>query len=183
MSIATKTGDGGRDVTHVWPACVQDGCARRRLWVRGRTDGGARIGSGVVDERLHQGTDPRGAKGAHYRHGRAGDDARRFGAIHEGWISAHHLGAWSIASVLSSPRWRRIKNSIPRIGSFPETRPRRPASILPERPAGEPNEKWRLSVEARRTSNPEILRYLNRLSDFCWLLARYAERHPAGERA
>lgn len=33
------------------------------------------------------------------------------------------------------------------------------------------------------TSNPEILRYLNRLSDFCWLLARYAERHPAGERA
>jgi len=26
-------------------------------------------------------------------------------------------------------------------------------------------------------SNPEILRYLNRLSDFCWLLARYAERH------
>jgi cob(I)alamin adenosyltransferase len=24
--------------------------------------------------------------------------------------------------------------------------------------------------------NPEILRYLNRLSDFCWVLARYAER-------
>lgn len=23
--------------------------------------------------------------------------------------------------------------------------------------------------------NPEVLRYLNRLSDFCWLLARYAE--------
>lgn len=25
-------------------------------------------------------------------------------------------------------------------------------------------------------SNPEILRYLNRLSDLCWLLARYVER-------
>ena len=24
--------------------------------------------------------------------------------------------------------------------------------------------------------NPEILRYLNRLSDFCWILARYCER-------
>jgi len=24
--------------------------------------------------------------------------------------------------------------------------------------------------------NPEILRYLNRLSDFCWILARYVER-------
>jgi cob(I)alamin adenosyltransferase len=24
--------------------------------------------------------------------------------------------------------------------------------------------------------NPEILRYLNRLSDFCWILARYAEK-------
>jgi cob(I)alamin adenosyltransferase len=28
--------------------------------------------------------------------------------------------------------------------------------------------------------NPEILRYLNRLSDLCWLLARYAERLPEG---
>jgi cob(I)alamin adenosyltransferase len=26
--------------------------------------------------------------------------------------------------------------------------------------------------------NREILRYLNRLSDVCWLLARYAEQHP-----
>jgi cob(I)alamin adenosyltransferase len=26
------------------------------------------------------------------------------------------------------------------------------------------------------TSNPEILRYLNRLSDLCWLLARFAEK-------
>ena len=26
--------------------------------------------------------------------------------------------------------------------------------------------------------NPEILRYLNRLSDLCWVLARYAEKHP-----
>jgi len=24
--------------------------------------------------------------------------------------------------------------------------------------------------------NPEILRYLNRLSDLCWVLARYAEK-------
>ena len=30
--------------------------------------------------------------------------------------------------------------------------------------------------------NPEILRYLNRLSDLCWILARYAEKHarPSG---
>jgi cob(I)alamin adenosyltransferase len=28
--------------------------------------------------------------------------------------------------------------------------------------------------------NPEILRYLNRLSDLCWLLARYAEHLRAG---
>lgn len=27
-----------------------------------------------------------------------------------------------------------------------------------------------------RNVNPEILRYLNRLSDFCWILARYAEK-------
>ena len=26
--------------------------------------------------------------------------------------------------------------------------------------------------------NPEILRYLNRLSDLCWVLARYAEKPP-----
>jgi cob(I)alamin adenosyltransferase len=25
--------------------------------------------------------------------------------------------------------------------------------------------------------NPEILRYLNRLSDLCWVLARYTEKH------
>jgi cob(I)alamin adenosyltransferase len=25
--------------------------------------------------------------------------------------------------------------------------------------------------------NREILRYLNRLSDLCWVLARYAEKH------
>jgi len=29
-------------------------------------------------------------------------------------------------------------------------------------------------------SNPEVLRYLNRLSDLCWLLARYAE-HAKGQ--
>jgi cob(I)alamin adenosyltransferase len=28
-------------------------------------------------------------------------------------------------------------------------------------------------------SNPEILRYLNRLSDLCWLLARFAEKQSA----
>jgi cob(I)alamin adenosyltransferase len=30
-------------------------------------------------------------------------------------------------------------------------------------------------AEEERGLNPEILRYLNRLSDLCWLLARYAE--------
>jgi cob(I)alamin adenosyltransferase len=29
---------------------------------------------------------------------------------------------------------------------------------------------------AEKDVNPEILRYLNRLSDFCWILARYAEK-------
>jgi cob(I)alamin adenosyltransferase len=37
------------------------------------------------------------------------------------------------------------------------------------------------SVE-EKDSNPEILRYLNRLSDLCWILARYAEkRSPASK--
>jgi cob(I)alamin adenosyltransferase len=42
-----------------------------------------------------------------------------------------------------------------------------------------------VAVLAQRdaTSNPEILRYLNRLSDFCWLLARYAERHSTAKTA
>lgn len=31
------------------------------------------------------------------------------------------------------------------------------------------------AVAALESANPEILRYLNRLSDLCWLLARYAE--------
>ena len=31
-------------------------------------------------------------------------------------------------------------------------------------------------VAALRNLNPEILRYLNRLSDFCWVLARYSEK-------
>jgi len=30
---------------------------------------------------------------------------------------------------------------------------------------------------AEEDLNPEILRYLNRLSDLCWVLARYAEKH------
>ena len=35
--------------------------------------------------------------------------------------------------------------------------------------------------EEEPSVNPEILRYLNRLSDLCWLLARYAE-HAKGAR-
>jgi len=31
--------------------------------------------------------------------------------------------------------------------------------------------------------NPEILRYLNRLSDLCWILARYAEKNVKPEAA
>jgi cob(I)alamin adenosyltransferase len=31
-------------------------------------------------------------------------------------------------------------------------------------------------VAALQKVNPEILRYLNRLSDFCWILARYCEK-------
>jgi cob(I)alamin adenosyltransferase len=34
-----------------------------------------------------------------------------------------------------------------------------------------------------KDANPEVLRYLNRLSDLCWILARYAEKNfPAQER-
>ena len=33
-----------------------------------------------------------------------------------------------------------------------------------------------LSMAADAKFNAEILRYLNRLSDLCWLLARYAEQ-------
>jgi cob(I)alamin adenosyltransferase len=36
---------------------------------------------------------------------------------------------------------------------------------------------------ADETFNREILRYLNRLSDVCWLLARYAEQLSAGAKA
>ena len=38
-------------------------------------------------------------------------------------------------------------------------------------------------AEKQPNLNPEILRYLNRLSDLCWLLARYAEHHKDGEVA
>jgi cob(I)alamin adenosyltransferase len=38
-------------------------------------------------------------------------------------------------------------------------------------------------VAAAKDTNPEVLRYLNRLSDLCWVLARYAEKNfPAQER-
>ena len=35
-------------------------------------------------------------------------------------------------------------------------------------------------VANEKDFNPEILRYLNRLSDLCWVLARYAERSSYG---
>jgi len=39
-------------------------------------------------------------------------------------------------------------------------------------------------VAAATDTNPEILHYLNRLSDLCWILARYAEKNlPAQERS
>ena len=31
-------------------------------------------------------------------------------------------------------------------------------------------------MEGEKEFNPEIMRYFNRLSDFCWLLARYVEK-------
>lgn len=38
-------------------------------------------------------------------------------------------------------------------------------------------------VAAANDANQEVLRYLNRLSDLCWVLARYAEKNfPAQER-
>jgi len=36
-------------------------------------------------------------------------------------------------------------------------------------------------VAAATDINPEILRYLNRLSDLCWILARYAEKNLAAQ--
>jgi len=37
-------------------------------------------------------------------------------------------------------------------------------------------------VAAAKDANPEILRYLNRLSDLCWILARYAEKRISRAR-
>jgi len=37
-------------------------------------------------------------------------------------------------------------------------------------------------VAAATDANPEILRYLNRLSDLCWILARYAEKNVASHK-
>jgi len=36
-------------------------------------------------------------------------------------------------------------------------------------------------INDEKDFNPEILRYLNRLSDFCWVLARYVERKSGGK--
>jgi cob(I)alamin adenosyltransferase len=35
---------------------------------------------------------------------------------------------------------------------------------------------------AEKDLNPEILRYLNRLSDLCWVLGRYSEKRPRDSR-
>ncbi len=37
-------------------------------------------------------------------------------------------------------------------------------------------------VAAATDTNPEILRYLNRLSDLCWILARYAEKNVTTQK-
>ena len=37
-------------------------------------------------------------------------------------------------------------------------------------------------VAAATDTNPEIVRYLNRLSDLCWILARYAEKNVATQK-
>jgi cob(I)alamin adenosyltransferase len=36
-------------------------------------------------------------------------------------------------------------------------------------------------INDEKDFNPEILRYLNRLSDLCWVLARYVERESRGK--
>ena len=36
------------------------------------------------------------------------------------------------------------------------------------------------TVASLEKANPEILRYLNRLSDWCWVMARYSEKHEGG---
>src|SRR5207253_7370387 len=38
-------------------------------------------------------------------------------------------------------------------------------------------------VATLNDSNPEILRYLNRLSDLCWILARFCERGKTGTKS
>lgn len=38
-------------------------------------------------------------------------------------------------------------------------------------------------VATLKESNPEILRYLNRLSDFCWILARFCEGKKAAAKS
>ena len=37
-------------------------------------------------------------------------------------------------------------------------------------------------VAAAKDASPEILRYLNRLSDLCWILARYAEKNVPAQQ-
>jgi cob(I)alamin adenosyltransferase len=36
-------------------------------------------------------------------------------------------------------------------------------------------------VAALKDPNPEVLRYLNRLSDLCWIIARFSERKAGGK--
>ncbi|MDQ6655353.1 MAG: ATP:cob(I)alamin adenosyltransferase, partial [Verrucomicrobiota bacterium] len=38
-----------------------------------------------------------------------------------------------------------------------------------------------LGAQDGASVNPEILRYLNRLSDLCWLLGRYVEKQQEAE--
>src|ERR1051325_1105348 len=42
-----------------------------------------------------------------------------------------------------------------------------------------PQDRQRYGKAELHETNPEILRYLNRLSDLCWILARYAEKQSA----
>ena len=49
--------------------------------------------------------------------------------------------------------------------------------------AGRHAERRVTALLAAKDFNPEILRYLNRLSDLCWVLARYVEKTEKGARS